>query len=219
MLIDRLMLVMGAVVSCCQVTLAVVLRLHPLYLRFSCVMIVICLITHMLLMLCQPTLPPRHYIPPGLVPVERMETSQCTIPHDNNTSIFNCDTVNLCIYPMYSDYQYCQMKQEAGRVFHNYKQDCFARHHYGISYECHLTNIIDALIVAQDSVDRQTDIDTSVQCRRVDTKNNQGHSVFDNNKLTHHNPDHQKLVQSDINYPDKVRGFIALQPTEVIVQL
>ena len=103
------------------------------------------------------------------------------------------------------------MKREAGRVFHNYKQDCFIRHHYGISYECYLTSIIDALIVAQDSVDRQTDIDTSVQCRRVDTNNDQGHSVFDNNKPTHLNPDHQKLVQSDINYPDKVRGFIALQ--------
>ena len=125
-------------------------------------------------------------------------------------ALWVCDTVTLCIYPMYSDCQYCQMKQEASRVFHNYKQDCFIRHQYGTSYEDYLTNIIDTLIVAQDSVDGQTDTDTSVQCSRIDTNNDQGHSVSDNNKPSHLNLEHGKLVQSDINYPDKVRGYIAL---------
>ena len=34
------------------------------------------------------------------------------------------------------DSQYFQIRQDADRAFDNYRQDCFIRHHYGISYEC-----------------------------------------------------------------------------------
>ena len=74
-------------------------------------------------------------------------------------ALWVCDTVKLCIYPMFSDFQCCQMKREADRVLHNYRQHCFIRQYCGISYECYLTNIIDALIAEQDSVDRHTDTD------------------------------------------------------------
>ena len=85
---------------------------------------------------------------------------------------------------MFSDLQYCQMKREADRVLHNYKQDCFIRHHYGISYECYLTDIIDALVAMQDPVDRHidTDLEISIGHKQDYSDDSEVKETFDNHE-------------------------------------
>ena len=131
-------------------------------------------------------------------------------------ALWVCDTFKLCIYPMFSNLQYCQMKREADRAFHNYRQDCFIRHHYGISYECYLTGIIDALVAIQDFVDRYTDTDlgTYIDHKKVHSDDQKVRKTLDNLDSYNLDTKWQGTANSDINYPDKGRGYIALQPTD-----
>ena len=131
-------------------------------------------------------------------------------------ALWVCDTIQLYIYPMFSDLQYCQMKREADRTFHNYRQDCLIRHHYGTSYECYISTIIDALIAIQDSVDRHTntDLDTYIDHKQVYSDTTKVKSAFDNLDSYNLDTKYQGPVNADINYPDNGRGYIALQPTD-----
>ena len=129
-------------------------------------------------------------------------------------ALWVCDTVKLCIYPSFSDSQYCQMKQEADRALHNYRQDCLISNHYGISYEQYITNIIDVLIAGQDSVDRQADTDSHIYQDQPDTDINNVHYACHNIEPPNMRVKRQVSELVDINYPDKVRGYIALQSTD-----
>ena len=107
--------------------------------------------------------------------------------------------------------QLSQSRQEATRVYDNYKQDCLSRQRYGMSYESYINHIIDFLIELQPNIDANDQGFnlklTPSRVRNIDVKDRSPTQLLIHQRLN-------KKFSRDTNYPNKEWGYISLQPTE-----
>ena len=60
--------------------------------------------------------------------------------------IWVCSTIQLYIQSYFNEQLMVQCKMEAKKAYSNFRQDCFTMERYDVSYECHMTNLLDQLI-------------------------------------------------------------------------
>ena len=126
------------------------------------------------------------------------------------------DTIFLCIYSVSIESDPLVTKRKARLAYENYNQECLSYQRYGVSYEVHMDHIISSLIDAQSH-----DIDMSITgTNMVDTPDKFEGNIF-TSKASHKSMkfvasknDRQTCQYRDINYPTKLKGYIALQPTK-----
>ena len=106
-------------------------------------------------------------------------------------------------------------KRQAKLAYDNYKQDCLIKQRYGISYESYMNNVILSLIDVQYNLENNM---TDTPDKTLTQKNQNNVSEVDISHCTHVNAMSDKKchthLHKDINYPSKVRGYIAMQPTK-----
>ena len=64
-----------------------------------------------------------------------------------------CDSTEVCIYHTVTRLYNLHAKRQANRAYKNYRQDCFIRQRYGISYESFMNNVINSLSDVQCNFD------------------------------------------------------------------
>ena len=126
------------------------------------------------------------------------------------------DTIFLCIYSVSIESDPLVAKRKARLAYENYNQDCLSYQRYGVSYEAHMDHIISSLIDAQSH-----DIDVSIiGTNMVDIPDKFEGNIFTPRashklmKFVASKNDRQTCQYRDINYPTKLKGYIALQPTK-----
>ena len=129
-----------------------------------------------------------------------------------------CDTIWLSIHHTISESSIVHTKREAKLAYENYKQDCLIKQRYCISYESYMNNVISSLIDVQYNVENNmTDTPNKTLTPHL-LKNRNNVSEVDLSHCTHVNAMSDKKcythLHKDINYPRKVRGYIAMQPTK-----
>ena len=135
---------------------------------------------------------------------------QCVAQH--NAPLYVQGTLLLCIQPVVTVHQYThQGLLDARRAFDNYKRDQFTQHTFGVDYECYMDQVIGSLIECQDNY----------QCDITETIHGLSQHMNDKTENVVRMPTAGTkclgIVNSpscrDVNYPDKVRGYIALEST------
>ena len=135
---------------------------------------------------------------------------QCVVRH--NAPLYVEGTLFLGIQPVGMVNQYLhQDLVDARRAFDNYKCDQFTQYTFGVNYESYMDQLIGSIIDFQDShhcdnTERNYDLS---QHANTDKESIVVVSTVDTRR--------SGIVNSppcrDINYPDKVRGYLALEPT------
>ena len=143
--------------------------------------------------------------------------------NDGEIRVFQCDiqhiaplhvkgTLFLCIQPVIVVHQ-CLYQDllDARRTFDNYKRDQFIQYTCGVNYESYMDQLIGSIIEFQDTFHCDTTNDSHglSQHANNDTESIVMVSTMHNRRLG--------IVDSplyrDINYPDKVKGYMALEST------
>ena len=127
-----------------------------------------------------------------------------------------CDTILLCIYPLNIDSHTSHAKREAKLAYENYNQDCLCYQRYGTSYKTHMDNIISSLIDAQGDIDNMafSSIDTMNKLCKYEGNVTILDTIHDPQNNVASKDNCQVCQHRDINYPTKLKGYIAMQPTE-----
>ena len=126
-------------------------------------------------------------------------------------ALYLCDSLWLCVYPAVSKVYNTLSRQEATRVYDNYKQDCLSRQRYGMSYENYMNHIIDSLIESQPNIDANDqgfNLElTPPRVKDIDVQVRSPTQLPTDQRLN-------KKLSRDTNYASKEWGYISLQPTE-----
>ena len=143
-----------------------------------------------------------------------MTILNCVSPPVDVVQVF--DSISLCIYPPFSEASVLHTKQQAKLTYDNYKKDCLINQRYGVSYGSYMNNVISLLIDAQCEVDRS--VTNSPNITPTLHKNQRNDSkvanLYDTSVSVASNKKCHTHSHRDINYPSKVRGYIATQPTK-----
>ena len=127
-----------------------------------------------------------------------------------------CDSIYFCIYPAGIKSHTLHTKHEAKLAYENYKQDCLSKQRYGMSYKTYMNNVISSLIDGQCEVDNivASSPDTMPTLYKRESNGSKIATVYDTEANVASCDKCQTYHHRDINYPSKVKGYMAKQPTE-----
>ena len=128
-----------------------------------------------------------------------------------------CSTVQLGIQSHMHQGSIRQRRLEADKAYDNFKQDCLAMEHHGMSYEGYITSLIDHIVISQ-NVNNECDKSDNTMDRQTIPKQNDAHSLskcqVSTNEQISGKANTSTSGRVDINDPSKTKGYIALQSTQ-----